>query len=363
MRAPELRRGLGAFVAVLLAAVVVTAGAGVASDALGGRDTTQPDAPAYDTSDLLPTPVDDGGAVPVADAGTQKTVIVDAAHGNAVGRADMQPLVNALVEGGHEVRFYTGGGSSSLISASGTSALNETLDDADAFVVADPAAAYSSSEADAVSAFADDGGRVLLLGDTPTTATSTSSLLGLSTSATTAGSGQPNAVAARHGLSFNADYLYDMTENANNFQYVYGSPSGESGLAAGVDRTVFDAAVAVTHGDAATAAISAENVSRESTRTTGTYAVAVRSGNVAAIGDTWFLSPDGATVADNEVLVGNVADFLVSGTKTGSMGGSGGPTVRPGALTTRGTGALGGSSGASDASGASNATNTTNASA
>ncbi|GGN10004.1 motility-associated ABC transporter substrate-binding family protein [Halarchaeum nitratireducens] len=355
MRAPDLRRGVGAFVAVLLAAVVVTAGVGVVSDAVGSNGATQPDAPAYDTGDLLPTPVDDGGSVPAPDAGTQKTVVVDAAHGNTVGRADMQPLVNALVESGHEVRFYTGGGSSSLISGSGTSALNETLNDADAFVIADPAAAYSGAEADAVSAFADNGGRVLLLGDTPTTATSASSLLGL-TGETTAGSGQPNAVAARHGLAFNADYLYDMTENANNFQYVYGSPSADGGLAAGVDRTVFDAAVAVAHGDAATAAISAENVSRESTRTTGTYAVAVRSGNVAAIGDTWFLSPDGATVADNEALVGNVADFLVSGTKTGTIGGSSGSTVRPGGISLDGANAAGGSTNASNATNATSAT-------
>ncbi|GAA0313408.1 DUF4350 domain-containing protein [Halarchaeum salinum] len=355
MRAPDLRRGIGAFVAVFLAVVVVTAGVGFASGVIGSSGSAQPDAPAYDTGELLPTPVDDSGSVPVPDAGTQKTVVVDAAHGNAVGRADMQPLVNALIKGGHEVRFYTGG-TSSLVSSSGTSALNETLNGADAFVIADPAAAYSSAEADAVSAFSDDGGRVLLLGDTPTTASSTASLLGLSTGATTAGSGQPNAVAARHGMTFNADYLYDMTENANNFQYVYGSPSAEGGLAAGVDRTVFDAAVAVTHGDAATAAISAENVSRSSTRTTGTYAVAVQNGNVAAIGDTWFLTPDGATVADNEVLIGNVADFLVSGTKTGTIGGSSArPT--PGALS------LGGSGVTPTPGGATNGTNTTNATA
>jgi hypothetical protein len=46
------------------------------------------------------------------------------------------------------------------------------------------------------------------------------------------------------------------------------------------------------------------------------YGVAVRSGDVAMIGDTDFLTPESAYVADNEVLVGNIADFLVSGDKT-----------------------------------------------
>ncbi|WP_049947180.1 DUF4350 domain-containing protein [Halarchaeum acidiphilum] len=222
--------------------------------------------------------------------------------------------------------------------------MNATLADADAYVVADPAAAYGSDEASAVAQFADNGGRVLLLGDTPSAATSTSSLLGLTSGTAAAGSGQPNAIAARRGMTFDADYLFDMTDNANNFQYVYGTPSGDgsTGLADGVDRAVFDAAVPVVHGETATTAIAAANVSRSSTRTTGTHAVVARNGNVAAIGDTWFLSPDGATVADNEALVGNVAGFLVSGTKTGRIATSSprtgvgtGRTVSVGSMTTR----------------------------
>ncbi|WP_049947181.1 hypothetical protein [Halarchaeum acidiphilum] len=107
MRARDLRKAIGAFVVVLLAVVVVTAGAGLVTDATGSSGSTQPDAPAYNTSALLPTPVDDTGSVPVPDGAASKTVVIDAAHGNAVGRADLQPLVDALVRGGAEVRFST----------------------------------------------------------------------------------------------------------------------------------------------------------------------------------------------------------------------------------------------------------------
>jgi hypothetical protein len=61
--------------------------------------------------------------------------------------------------------------------------------------------------------------------------------------------------------------------------------------------------------------VGSEGTTLSSTRRTGEYAVAVRNGDVAAIGDTSFLAREDVYEADNEVLVGNLADFLVSGDK------------------------------------------------
>ncbi|QLC34874.1 hypothetical protein EFA46_011470 (plasmid) [Halarchaeum sp. CBA1220] len=339
MQASDLRTLVVSFAAAVLLVVAVTAGTGVVADYADGPRSTQPDAPAYDAATLLADPVADDGTVPTPDASESKTVVVDVSHGNAVSRSTLQPLVNALVAGGHEVRFYGGGSSPVGYSSSEGSAFARTLQDADALVVANPASAYTGDEVDTVEEFSDAGGRVLLLADTPSSATSATSLLGLSTGTSSGASGQPDDVAARFGLTFDAGYLYDMTANANNFQYVYGTPSGGSEFAGDAERVVFDAAVPVVADDDVTTAVAVEDASYSTTRKNGTYPVVVRDGNVVAVGDTWAFSPDGATVADNEVLVGDTAEFLVSGSKTpgapqtGSSGSTGGATLPTGGST------------------------------
>lgn len=316
MQPREFRRLAGTFALAVLLVIGVTAGAGLVTSYTASNASSQPDAPAYDTDALLPTAVPDAGSVEEPSAASSKTVVVDASHGNAISRAAMQPLVDALTRAGHEVRFFSGGSSSGLgFSSSGASPLTGVLADADALVVANPATAYTADEVDSIESFTDDGGRLLLLADTPSQATASTSLLGLSTGTTGAASGQPDAVASRFGITFDAGYLYDMEENANNFRYVYGSTASDGALAAGADRTVFNAAVPVVTSDESTTVLATRDVNYSATREHGTYAVAVRNGNVAAVGDTWFLSPEGATLADNEALVGNVASFLVSGSK------------------------------------------------
>jgi hypothetical protein len=317
MRASEAFAAVATFVVATLLVVGVTAGAGVVLDDGPSAAASQSDATAFDAGTLLPDPVSDDGTVPEPDAETEKTVVVDVSHGNDVSRTDVQPLVDALVRDGHEVRFFAGGSSGyGLSGSSGSSPLNETLRDADAFVVVNPATPYTDAEVDGIEAFAEAGGRVLLLADTPTRgSTATSVLPGISTGATASATGQPTNVAGRFGIAFGSGYLYDMTDNANNFQYVYGSPAGDDAVAAGADRTVLRKAVPVVANDEATTVFATEDARLSSTRKNGSYAVAARNGDVLAVGDTWFLSPEASTLADNERLVGNVASFLVGGDK------------------------------------------------
>jgi hypothetical protein len=329
MRAGELFGVAGTFAVAVLLVVGATVGAAIVLDDDTSK-ASQPDAPAFGGA-ILPEPVSDAGSIEPPETDAQKTVVVDLSHGNGVDRTDFQPLVDSLVSAGHDVRFFTGG-SSSLGYAGGSSSspLNETLRDADALVVANPATAYSGDEVNGIEAFADAGGRVLLLADTPTRETSSSATVipGLPTGgASAAASGQPTNVAARFGITFGSGYLYDMTDNANNFQYVYGSPSGDDELVADAERTVFRAAVPVVTDDESTTLVEGEDVRLSSTRKNGTYAVAVRDGDVAAVGDTWFLSPEASTLADNEHLVGNVATFLTGGEKASGAPQSSGPSM------------------------------------
>ncbi|MCG1002481.1 MULTISPECIES: DUF4350 domain-containing protein [Halobacterium] len=312
MRPREVARAVG--VVAVVAAVVVAAT--FAGGLLLGSPThsAAPDAPAYDTNELVAQPIEEGGSVTAPSGDESKTVVIDVSHGNGVSENSLQPFVDALVAAGHEVQMY-GGGSTSTIGAEPGAAFNDTLRSADALVVASPATTYSSNEIAGVEAFADAGGRVLLAAEPPTTtsATSTVSIPGLTSGSTVSASGQPTNLAATFGVSFGSGYLYDMAENANNFQSVYAG--GDSGVADGVEDAVLTDATPVTTGGDASPVLSASGVSLSSTREEASYTVAARNGNVLAVGDTDFLTSGTATEGDNDVLSSNIAAFLVSGDK------------------------------------------------
>ena len=331
MARTDLLKGLGVFAVVVVVIVAATVATGTL---LSGSSTdASVDAPAYDDQ-LLPTAVDDGGSVSAPDSDEKKTVVIDKSHGNALSESEMQPFVDALVRNGHDVRFYTGGSSSGLGGglSSGSSGLNATLRSADAFVVANPASSYTTGEINGLDAFAEAGGRVLLLADPvgpSSSGTSISLPIGTSTGSTVT-PGQPTNLAANFGVSFGAGYLFDMTDNANNFQRIYAQPSGESSLTEGVDRLVFDDATPLATSSDGTAVVESQDAQLSSTRRGGSYTVAARTGNVVTVGDTSFLEPASATVADNEVFLTNLADFLVSGDKEPGVPEAEGPSTGTG---------------------------------
>jgi hypothetical protein len=336
MRRGDVARGVGAFVLAVL--VVVAGSAVVGSVADGPADrSTQPNASAYDTDGLVPTAVAEDGTVESPGAEGAKTVVVDVSHGNAVEPASIQPLVDALVRDGHEVRLFAGGSSGAGgFATTGTSDLNATLRSADAFVVVSPATPYTDEEIRGIDAFADAGGRVLMLADPvgrSSSGTSISIPIGLSTGSATA-AGQPTNLAAEFGISYGSGYLYDMTENANNFQGVFAEPAGETPLTNGTDRVVFRDATPLAVDGNVTPVLTSREVSLSSTRDAGDYTVAGRVGNVTAVGDTTFLEPGVASTADNDRFVTNVARFLVTGEKAEGVPAPAGPSSPSGGFPT-----------------------------
>jgi len=291
------REALGAFVLAFALVLAGTVGAAVLVGGPGPADpAAAPETPAYGTDSLLPDPVPEDGAVTAPEAeGDGKTVVVDIAHGNADTVA-IQPFVNALVRAGHKVEMYRG--EERVGSAADT--LNETLRGADAFVVPSPGERHTEAAANGVAAFADAGGRVLLLGEPA----DTSELA----------AGRPTMLANAFGVHFDDGYLYDMDENANHFQGVYGNGADGSAIGAGVERAVFRGAVPLVS-DGGTPAVRAASVNLSSTRDGGDYDVVVRSGNATVVGDADFLTAGQATAGGNDVLASNLAAFLVGGEK------------------------------------------------
>jgi hypothetical protein len=313
----DLLRGFGVLALVVVIVVAATFATGTVLSS--SPESESVNASAYN-DELLPTPVDNDGRVEPATSERSKTVVIDKSHGNVVTESDLQPLVDALVSAGHEVQFYTGGSSSGIGTggfSSGSSEMNATLRSADAFVVVNPASTYTTGEINGIEAFSDAGGRVLMLADpvgSSSSGTSISLPIGVSTGSTVT-PGQPTNLAANFGVSFGAGYLFDMTDNANNFQRTYAQPAGNSSLTAGVDRLVVNDATPLTTSESNRVIAESTDVQLSSTRRTGTYTVVARAGNVVTVGDTEFLQPASATLADNDAFVSNLGDFLVSGDK------------------------------------------------
>lgn len=306
MRARDLTGPAVAFVVIV---ALVVGGAAVVPFVSGG-DTPEVTNLASQQTDLDAVRVsaaEERGTITMDSGAEGKTILVDRAHGNELSDEKLSTLVNVLVENGHEVRYVT------EEQARGE-AWNESLRNADALLVANPSRPYTPGQLAGVRAFNDAGGRVVLLSDPASSGGSVLSILGIAVAQPS--SGGP-ALSSTFGLSAQSGYLFNMHEYQQNFKRVYATP-GSGSLSEGVDRVVFDDAAAVTSRSGRTALSTVERTRLSTTRRADTYAVAVQSGDAAIVGDTDFLAPTNAHVASNEAFIGNLADFLVSGQKTGN---------------------------------------------
>jgi hypothetical protein len=120
------------------------------------------------------------------------------------------------------------------------------------------------------------------------------------------------------GVQIGAEMLYNLDDanNDNNFKSIYASPSGDGPLTEGVETISLDLSGYAVVGE--TDAVDVLYTANEGTRTlesrrTGTYPVVARNGNMVFVSDSSFLLPSEVYDVDNEVFVGNLAEFLVSG--------------------------------------------------
>ena len=248
--------------------------------------------------------------------------------GPEVTARNVRPLANVLLENGHEVRVYTPESSRTAPQTAGPSAgdepspLGKELEDADAFVTF--RSDYSAAALDDIESFRESGGHLIV-------ATEPS-----------AGFDAPGAAAldGRLGTTSGPGYVYNMVENDLNYQRVYAEATGDASLTEGVDRAVFPSATPVgTPAGGADVLRPIEGSELSTTRAPTDAPLLVRNDEVVMIGDSDFLSPDNARRADNDALIGNLADFLVTNDRTPpGDGGSTGPTQPgPGQPPTNGT--------------------------
>jgi hypothetical protein len=225
------------------------------------------------------------------------TVLVDMAHDNRVVMADLSVLQSRLSARGQQVEIVES-----------TDTLNRQLRYAKALVVVSPGLDWASDEIEQVQGFVEKGGRLLLVTD-PTR-------YGIEYDEwelPVIDDDVPhiNDLAARFGLLFQADYLYNTADNAGNFRNIKLTDFGKQDLTQGLDQVVFYATHSIASEERALISSGGETRSSANERD-GAMAVAVlvADGNVLALGDLTFMSEPYTAAYDNERFVANIADFL-----------------------------------------------------
>lgn len=294
---------VGVFAAVLSGAAIVGIATDESPETAVAPDVTDLNNDQYDT-DQFDIEVTPGEADIRMDSTTSdRNVLIHTGAG--VLDRDLQPIVNALTENGHDVTVIGGGVSLPPgVPPSQVSVADEQeetvageLEGAHAYA-AIGVQSYDDEEVEALEEFVEDDGRVLLTTDPQQSFTTSEGVVELQ---------------SRLDIATEPGYVYNLEENDLNYQRVFVEPDGTSALTAGVDRAVFDTATPVD-GPAGSERLRVIDGSELSTtRERADAATLIRTDNVVFAGDTDFLSPENALRADNDRLIGNIADFLVTG--------------------------------------------------
>lgn len=292
-----LPRGSKVSLVVVVLALVVT----VAALSFGPIVVQGPPGPTnyseYELSKLAVQPIESEGQPSPEVTDKQGLVVIDSSHRNHFQKREIQSLASAISATGYQVEFLDSGDDFSA-----------ALSRADGFVVIAPGVPFTAAEADRVERFVDNGGRLLMFGEPTQISIERAGLFLIAVSQ----ENQLDSLAGRFGMDVGERHLYNMEHNDGNFLDIIATGSDGS-LADGVDRTALSTAAAVEVRDGTRVLDAAPATRSDRADATGDYALAVRSGNVVAVGDSTFLTQEKFSIGDNDVFIANLAEFLVTG--------------------------------------------------
>ena len=296
------RRGL--LVTVVIAAAIAVAAAGISAAGQSGP-TEGPEFEEFETETTISDPISQSGSIdPDSSVAGDGVIVIDDSNTNRFSRGDIQPLAEGIGRTGHEVRFHRRGN------------LSESLSGADALIVIDPGSTYNDDELDTIDEFVEDEGRLLILGEP----TRTSVSAGLFGAEITERESELTEIGSRFDVQFDTQYVYDQTTNDGTYQQVVAEPHEDATLPPddgtsldGVDEVAFDVATEVRSTSDGEPVL----VTSSGARTAGAddgrrHTLAIRDGDVLAIGDASFVSADRHNVGDTNVFLASVVEFLVS---------------------------------------------------
>jgi hypothetical protein len=229
---------------------------------------------------------------------TPGTVLVDLAHENRVQMAELNVLQARLSARGQRFEPITQ-----------AEDLGNKLRYARALVIMSPGVDWAPDEIQLVQRFVDKGGRLLLIAD-PTRFEAIYDewdvYVGLDYDAP-----HLNDLAARFGLVFQTDYLYNTFENEGNFRNIGLTEFADDPLTAGLERIVFFAAHSLVSEEPALIIAGGETRSSTSEQAEDlVVGLLAADGAVLALGDLTFMTEPNNAVYDNAQFIANIADFV-----------------------------------------------------
>jgi hypothetical protein len=218
-------------------------------------------------------------------------VLVDAAHRNAFSPAEIVTLLSGAADQGYDVEFV---GSFTTIGEEDRLPMMESaLSKADSFIVILPRESYTDQEVGLVERFIDKGGKLLLIAD-PTR------------------EHDINSLAEPFGLEFQADYLFNQREYELNFQHIFVRGFQPDELTRDLEEVVFYTSGSIKSSGTGLAFTDENTRSSFSAGEEGPFHPLARGNhrNVLALYDLTFVIPPHNSIADNDRLVSNIADYL-----------------------------------------------------
>jgi hypothetical protein len=260
----------------------------------------------------VPTPLngEDGSVAEEMESPKSQLVLIDFAHDNFFQIPEIDSLLQTLSERGASVEIVR----SSF--DSGSQSVEEQLKHAHAYIIIAPQTTFSNSLVAEVEEFVSRGGRVLVIGD-PTRG---DEVLGFFESDYYFSYGvgsvtAANTILAPFDLAFNDDYLYNLLENEGNYRNVIFKNFEEDPLTDSLSALAFYGAHSVYTEKGKPIVIGDENT-LSSRRDIGEAAVAAALSpdlGVLALGDLSFFAPPYDRVADNEMFIDQIVEFLLGG--------------------------------------------------
>jgi len=236
-------------------------------------------------------------------------ILIDLAHDNAFDKDELNVLILRLVSRGLTIKFLTaeddlerellgkveeeeplGEEEKELL---GNEELEEELPAADAFIVVCPQSEFSKEEGETIDEFLDNGGKLLLIAD-PTR------------------SSQINSISLQFGLIFEPDYLYNIKESDANYRNIFVAEFKETEITKNIEKIALYTAGSISSADGiAFADQNTFSLLIETRKKLSPIAQAQES-NILAIYDLTFMTEPYNGILDNNQLIANIADWLVS---------------------------------------------------
>jgi hypothetical protein len=234
---------------------------------------------------------------PAVVAGQKPVVLFDLNHDNFYFLSDVAPLT-------HEIEQL--GGRFEVVESSKT--LEDQLKYASSLAVIVPTTEFSTTEILTIQRFVERGGHLLVITD-PTLNFGGGAAANPPVSSVEVA----NLLLDSYDITFNDDYVYNLTSNEGNFRHVIFSQFAKDPLTRSLSKVVFFSTHSIKTGQ--TALITGDAHSFSSLTDSGgglITAAAAQQGKVLAIGNMTFLTNPYYQVADNQQLVMNIGKFLVS---------------------------------------------------